>query len=173
MLDWLETAGDFLMGTAISTLSVVGLGPDEPVRYQMDTFLAGMTEGCEISSDLGVFWEQLVADGTLIVPADSGAYFSATQIAVREDHRELRVPVQGTWMGHEVAGISVIAGIDNGYSSIGVVFEPGQQALDAAFALLAAQSDAIMQADPDNLVGASAVYGTFGGEPQYICDFSN
>jgi hypothetical protein len=76
-------------------------------------------------------------------------------------------------MGHEVAGISVIAGIDNGYSSIGVVFEPGQQALDAAFAPLAAQSDAIMQADPDNLVGASAVYGTFGGEPQYICDFSN
>lgn len=173
MLDWLETTGDFLMGTALSTLSVVGLGPDTPPRYQMDTFLAGLEQGCEISSDLGVFWEQLVADGTIIMPADAGGYFSEAQIAVREDHRELRVPVEGTWMGQEVAAISVIAGIDNGYSSIGVVFAPGQQGLDAAMAPLAAQSDATMQADPDNLVGASAVYGTFDGEPQYICDFSN
>jgi hypothetical protein len=173
MLDWLETAGDFLMGTAISTLSVVGLGPDEPSRYQMDALLTGLIEGCEISNDLGVFWEQVVADGTLIVPNDASAYFSAAQIAIREDHRQLRVPVQGIWMGHEVAAISVIAGIDNGYSSIGVVFVSGQEGLDAAMAPLAAQSDAIMQADPDNLVGASAAYGNFGGEPQYICDFSN
>ncbi|WP_417582569.1 hypothetical protein [Pelagibacterium sp.] len=173
MLDWFETAGDFLMGTAISTLSVVGLGPDEPTRYQMDGFLAGLTQGCQISSDLGVFWEQIVADGALIVPADAGKYFSSAQIAVREDHRELRVPVQGVWMGHDVAAISVIAGIDNGYSSIGVIFAAGQEGLDSGFAPLAGHSDAIMKADPDNLVGASAVYGTFGGAQQYICDFSN
>lgn len=173
MLDWLETAGDFLMGTAISTLSVVGLGPDEPARYQMDTFLAGLTDGCEISSDLGAFWEQIVADGTLIVPAGASGYFSATQVAPREDHRELRVPVKGEWMGHAVSAISVIAGIDNGYSSIGVVFASGQEGLDAEMAPIAAQSNAMMQADPENLVGASAVYGNFGGAPQYICDFSN
>ncbi|SDG46829.1 hypothetical protein SAMN04487974_10364 [Pelagibacterium luteolum] len=162
-----------MLGTAFSALSLVGLAPETDQPFVMDTMLAGLAEGCEMSPDLAVFREQLVADGSYILPPGAAEHFVEAQIAVHDDYREIVVPVDGVWQGHRVDGLLILAGIDNGISAFSVVFDAEDIGVADTFAPLAVSSNQRMADDPENIVGASAAFGTFQGRTQYICDFSN
>ncbi len=173
MFEWMDAAGDFVMGGVVSTLSVFGMGPTEPAAYGFDPLLEGLAQDCSVSPDLGAMWEQVLADGTLIVPADAQPHVMAPQFAVHDDYREVHIPVEGTWRDYPLDGIVIISGLDNGISSIGVTFAEPAPGLAETFTTLAHDAQTRLTADPENMTGVTAAFGHYAYGSSYICDFSN
>lgn len=171
MFDWLEGASDAVVGGVMSVMVMTGLAEAPAERFEMTMMLDGLAEQCYIDPDIDRLWASVVNGEALVIPEDIRQWFGELQTRIDEDYRELVVPVKGLWRGADVAALAFIAGNDNGISLISVHF--GGEGLDTGlFGSLAARSQSLLEADPDNFIGISTGFVADSSPPQYYCDFS-
>lgn len=172
MWDWLEAAGDAVVNGVIVGMGMVGLVQEAPERYALDTMMAGFADGCEVSAELEDFWWSAINGERLVLPDDARYYFSDMQVRRDEDFRELRIPVKGSWMGHNVDYFAFFAGNENGISILSVRFDPADEGVHATFPPLAEASAAKLTTDPENFTEVSTAFVSEGGVSQFYCDYS-
>ncbi|WP_196257713.1 hypothetical protein [Pelagibacterium limicola] len=172
MFEWIDAAGDAVMGGVIGVMGLVGLVDEAPSRYPLDAMMAGFTEECQLSGALEALWTSAVNGEALVLPDLGEHYFGDIQVRQDEEFREIRVPVEGEWMGHSVDHFALFAGNDNGIAVLSVRFDPTDTEVAATFAPLAQASAAKLDTDPENYTEVSTAFVSEGGLSQYYCDFS-
>ncbi|GGA47136.1 hypothetical protein [Pelagibacterium lentulum] len=172
MFEWVDKAGDVVMGSVVAVLGFVGLGDEPPTHLDLSMLLDGLTEQCHIDPDLDRIWASIAQGEPIPLPEEYRPYFNDLEIQIEDEYREVRIPIKGMWKDFEVSHIAFIMGIDSGISIVSVYFQPDQPALEATFVPLALASSTALDADPDNIVGITTDFGTYRGIPQYYCDFS-
>lgn len=174
MLDWMDAATDAVMGGVVGVMGMVGLAEEPPRQFVLDTMLTGFTEGCEMSPALEVFWWSVVDGQAMALPQGGEGFFSDPQISNRDEFREIRIPVNAIWMGHDVDHVAIYAGNDNGISIIAIRFDAAEAEAELAgtFAPLAERSQTMLDNDPELLAEMITEFVSFGGLSQYYCDYS-
>lgn len=171
MFDWLEGAGDAVMGVFVSVMVMTGLADAPPERLDMTMMLDGLAEQCYIDPDIDRLWASVVNGEALAIPDDIRPWFGDLQVRLDDEYREMLIPVKASWRGAEVSAIVFIVGNDNGISLISVHLG-GAGLQPAVFQSLANASQALLAADPDNFMGISTGFVPDSTPPQYYCDFS-
>jgi hypothetical protein len=173
MWDWLEAAGDAVVSGAIVGMGVMGLVAEAPPHFPLDAMMTGFTEECALSPELEAFWHSAISGEAIVLPETARHYFGEPQIRVDDEFREIRIPVEGKWMGHVVDHFSLFAGNDNGIAVLSVRFDPADTGVEGTFAPLAEASGAKLDADPENYTEVSTAFVSEDGITQYYCDYSN
>ena len=156
--------------------------PQTPSLPSFDRFLTGFTR-CDMSPEFNTFWRaaaerfnrglQIKQNVKIPLPRDLAAAIhisKATAKPIKDEYTDVRIPVQGQWLGVPIKSIEFAMGIENGISVTVIVFDAPRSEMIRAFGPAVRRGQAILKRQ--NMDGAEQSIDFLKDRAAIVCDSS-